>query len=292
MIAVLLLLQVATASGGRPRQQPVVDSKATRMEMRMTVVTGENAADSGDVLMRNVMTIRGDSVRTDADESLAASVMLGGSGTYTLTHDGARTVFGVDTVKREYWEIDEGRIVEELDDAVSSLESIPFRFSDVSSEVENLGLGETIEGFATTHWRHTQKMTMKMGIPGMPGDMRMEQVTDLYYSAELTKLMSARSASPVIMGDLESSKDLPFLDSAGTAAITAARAKLPRTIPIRSVERTTTTAGPVKSSKVTITEIRGIAAIEVPALFFAIPAGYKKVEMPEAEPFGGGTSPL
>ena len=289
MIAVLLLLQVATATAAPPRQPAAAAIKATRMEMRMTMVTGENAADSGEVLMRHVMTIRGDSVRTDADASLAASLMMGGSGSYTVTHDGARTVFGVDTVKREYWEIDAAQIAEDLEDAVSSLEEMPFRFSDVSSNAEELGPGETIEGYTTTHWRYTQKMTMKMkmALPGMPGDMRMEQVTDLYYSPELTKIMSPGSSKPV-MGDVKPGKDLPFLDSAATAAITSARAKLPMTIPIRSLERTTTIAGPVKATKTTITEIRGIAAIEVPALFFAIPAGYKKVEMPEAEPFGGG----
>ena len=131
-------------------------------------------------------------------------------------------------------------------------------------------------GYATRHWRTRYQMTVSAVFLGDSVSATADISDDSYYSHDV-----AFPANPLMRRDAMLVNPLASLaPGAESAKVTAAYARLPKTAPLKSTSRISLAFGPMEITLVSTDEITKIERINVPASFFEIPAGFKKVEPP------------
>lgn len=140
---------------------------------------------------------------SDRDRELVATVREGqgraridfersddreGNDTYILLSDNGRTVVFVKPASREYTVVDDTtfeRIVGRALRMVTNLGVVNIQLRDVRIVPERLGVGESIDGRPTRHYRLTQEYRAFVGAFGIVGDEPVHQlvVTDYWVAA-------------------------------------------------------------------------------------------------------------
>jgi len=154
---------------------------------------------------------------------------------------------------------------------------VKMEMSDIKIDAQDLGPGETIQGYATHHYRMTQNYTMNVKMFGRSSKSRSESTTD-YYCAPALRALS----NPFVSNSQAwaSSFDM-FNNPDYKTQMQAASAKIQYGVPVKTVIKTVATdeKGKVTTSTVT-SEMVNFRNTDVPSSTFAIPAGYTQVQMP------------
>jgi uncharacterized protein DUF4412 len=209
--------------------------------------------------------------RIDFTQSIAPAGMMS-TGTYMITNATTNTVTEVDPAKREYTVIDLAELGKASSDMQAAMGGVAkTEIADVKVNVEDLGPGEPLEGYATHKYRLTQSYTMNITVMGRTMSTPSRSTTDLWIAPQLDDLMDPRSRPPTspatgMMAEL-------------TTQVTAAYAKVKKGLPLKRVTTSEGARGRTTTVTMTITNVKETA---ISPSVFRVPAGYAKVEMMDA----------
>ncbi|MFN2604546.1 MAG: hypothetical protein ABR582_17570, partial [Gemmatimonadaceae bacterium] len=150
----------------------------------------------------------------------------------------------------------------------------------IKIDAQDLGPGETIQGYATHHYRMTQNYTMNMKMFGRSSKSRSESTTDYYFAPALKALSNpfvSNSQAWAASFDMFNNPDYK-------TQMQAAQGKIQFGVPVKSVIKTVATDDKGKQTTSTVTsEMVNFKNTDVPSSTFAIPAGYTMIEMPKLD---------
>lgn len=222
-----------------------------------------------------------DLTRIDIIESPARGGMMG-KGTYMIATRATGITTFVDPAKQQYYEFNSTEMAAaatELQGAmagVAKMEAV-----DIHVDMEDLGAGETIEGYATWKYRLTQSYTMRMTILGHNNDTKQHTVSELWIA-------------PALLGDLNPGSR-PAASANGmlkelTETTYKAYAKLKPGAMLRMINTSTSGDGAKARNRVTTMNLSNFRRESFSASIFQVPAGYKKIDSP-FEAFNAGKKP-
>lgn len=235
------------------------------------------------VMMRGRGTFAGTDGRIDILDAgpQGNTEMFGGKGSYFLVLDGGKKMMLVDPSNKQYMEWDMAAMLAGMSKMVNAVGGmIKMELSDIKIESHNLGAGETIQGYATHHYQMIQNYTVTAKVFGRGSKSRSESTTDYYFAPALKALANPFVSNSQAMG---SSFDM-FNNPDYKTQMAAAQAKIEYGVPLKSVVKTVSTDEKGKQQVSIVTsEMVNFHNTDVPASTFAIPAGFKKVEMPKMD---------
>ena len=243
---------------------------------------------SGTVVTRNMSTAHGQfskgNSRIDFVESMAPSGMMS-TGTYMITSGAKQTVTLVDPAKHQYTVIDLAELGKTASDMQSALGGMAkMEVSDVKVGLEDLGPGESLDGYATYKYRLTQSFTMNMTVMGRTMSTPSQSSTDIWVAPELDGLMdpSARPPQALSTG--------PMAELMKQAV--AAYSKMRKGLMLKRVSTTEGGTGARKHTSVMTTTITNVKKVAISPSVFEVPAGYTKVALMDAAMSqGAGATP-
>jgi len=169
------------------------------------------------------------------------------------------------------------------------------QMSDVHIDAQDMGAGETVEGYPTHHVRMTQNYTMSVSVLGHSKKTTNMSTTDYYFapSLKIANPFVSNSQQMAMMSQLDVFNNPDYVTQ-----MKAANAKIPKTgVPLKTVTTVVATDDKGKAeTTVTTMEMVNFHAANIPASAFAIPSDYKMVEMPSmnapASASSKGTGPV
>jgi hypothetical protein len=249
---------------------------------------GSGPDRSGTVVTRNMSTAHGQfaggNSRIDFVQSMAPSGMMS-SGTYMITSGAKRTVTSVNPAKHEFTVID----IAELDKTASDVQAAlggmgKMEVADIKVGVEDLGPGESLDGYATYKYRLTQSFTMNMTVMGRTISSPSQSTTDIWVAPQLDGLMDPSARPP------ESLTTGPMAEL--TKQMMAAYGKMRKGLMLKRVTTTEGGSGAHKRSSTMTTTITNVKKAAISPSVFEVPAGYTKVDLMDAVgPQGAGANP-
>jgi hypothetical protein len=147
-------------------------------------------------------------------------------------------------------------------------------FSGTEAKVDNLGVGPTILGHPTSHFRVATGMTMKISAMGQEQTVKISSTTDTYYATDIKgELNPFASVNGGDMANMFGTTNKEFAEK-----MKAAQARLPKGTPLRAVSSSSMTAQGqtrVTNSQAEVTSIQWVAydpkTYEIPATYTAAP---------------------
>lgn len=279
----LLLLLQAAALASSPSAAPLVS--ATRYEYKTESTspgpdgtpinaTGKMRATVSGSLVRYEVIPTPVLVKIPGEDS--TRLIVGPDNSYTLMH-GTDRIYSVDTVKREYFLADMGKMESGLSEALAGLAMMNFKVSGAKMDVKEVGQGDKVMNYATSHWRMSGTFTITMAAMSDTVAITMEESSDFYYARELMipfmRILQPDSA--MVSGPLSK-----MLGEDNAKIMSAGYSKLPKATPVKTVTRMTMMMGMMDMAMSNTTELTSIEKVEVPAAYFELPKDYKQVEMP------------
>jgi hypothetical protein len=186
--------------------------------------------------------------------------------------------FTIDTVRKEYYEVDVNKLTAKGSPLSSMMSSMNMKMTDSRMDAEDAGDGEVILGHPTSHWKIHATMTMTMIVNGDSVANTSEEFSDSYFSRDVKHVFNAVAKA----GDRPDSTILSLASSliGDSATFAAVAKKLPKTIPLKRVEKISMMMGPMDVLSTITVEVTRIEQRSFDPSLFEIPKGYKKVEMP------------
>jgi uncharacterized protein DUF4412 len=242
-------------------------------EMKMTMQrTGSaDAADSPPVMAGRGQYSGGNS-RMDMDESMMPLGIMG-RGTYVIVRSGAHTELIVDPAKRQYFEINIDSMASFASNAQGALGGlVKMTTSDVTVDMQPLGPGETIQGYATKKYRLTSSATTTVSVLGRTRRSANTTTSDIWVAPQLTGLFNPAPGAGGQMGG----------NSEGAQKYAAAYAKLGKGVPIKTVSQSREAGDKASPATMTMTmtmELLNIKQGHIDPSVFEVPAGYTKIDV-------------
>ena len=231
----------------------------------------------GQQVMRTQSWVDGDNAKitfVESDNPLMAT------GAYLLTNDGARTLYLVNPEEKTYMIWDISQLMASFGGVLKAMGPLmKIQFSNPKVERLSDEAGEKILGYDTHHYRFRTTYDSEIRVMGMGQSASNETLTDTWTTTALTDAGFGAWLR----------RDPPRTGIEGLDEIMDAEvAKGVQGVPLRM--RTVTTSRDKKKGGETVTttvmEVTSIREAAAPAGAFGLPAGYEKVEMPAALPFG------
>lgn len=240
---------------------------------------------TGAVATRSMMTAHGQfasgNSRIDVTQSMAPGGIMG-QGTYMITSGSRGTVTSVDPAKQQYTVIDIGELGKSANDMQAALGGVSkIEVADVKVDVQDLGAGEPLDGYATFKYRLTQSYTMNMIVMGRTISTPTQSVTDVWVAPQLDGLMDPGARPPVVATG-------PM--AALTKQLTLAYAKVRKGLMLKRVSTMESGAGARKHTTTIATTITNVRTSAISPRVFEVPASYAKVELMDAVAAQAATS--
>ena len=244
------------------------------------------------VTMRGRGTYAGDEAKIEileAGSSTGGSEVFGGKGTYFIMKDAGKEMFLVDPKQKQYMKWDIANMFAGMSKMINAVGGmVKMQMSDIHIDAQDLGAGETVQGYPTRHVRMTQNYTMSVSVFGRSNKTTNATTTDYYFAPSL------RIANPFVSNSqqmaMASQMDV-FNNPDFKTQMMAAQAKIPKNgVPLKTVTTTVSTDSKGKAeTTVTTMEMLNFTKSNIPASAFAIPSDYKMIEMPSMTAAGGGS---
>lgn len=211
--------------------------------------------------------------RLDIVES-AAPVGMMMMGTYMITNGSKGTVTSVDPAKRQYTVIDLAELGKTATDMQAALGGMAkTEIADVKVGLEDLGPGETLEGYATWKYRLTQSFTMNMTVMGRTMSTPSASTTDVWIAPQLDGLMNPNARPPV-------STTGPMAEL--TAQYAAVYGKMRKGLMLKQITTSEGGSGAHKRLSTITMTITNVKKSAISPSVFEVPAGYTKVALLDA----------
>jgi len=235
------------------------------------------------VSMRGKGTFTGEDARIeiiDAASSAGGREAFGGKGTYFVVKNSGKEMLLVDPNQKQYMKWDIANMFAGMSKVVNAVGGlVKMKMSDIKIDAQDMGAGETIQGYATRHVRMVQNYTMTASVFGRSSKTRSETTTDYYFAPALKNLANpfvSNSQAMAMMSQMDMFNNPDYKNQ-----MAAANAKMQHGVPLKTVTRAVNTDEKGKQeTMLTTMEMVNFKSANVPASTFAIPAGYQLVEMP------------
>ena len=209
--------------------------------------------------------------RIDIIESPARGGMMG-KGTYMIAVGATGITTFVDPTKQQYYELNSKEMAAEAADLQGARAGVAkMEVVDISVNMEDLGAGETIEGYATWKYRLTQSYTMRMSIMGHANDTKQHTVSELWIAPALLGNLNPGSRPAASMNGML--REL-------TETTYKAYAKLKPGAMIRMINTSTSGDGAKARNHVTTMNVSNFKRESFNANIFQVPPGFKKIDSP------------
>jgi len=247
------------------------------------VVRSQMGDKKESVMMRGRGTFAGNDGRIEIVEASSASgsEVFGAKGSYFLVLEGGKKMLLVDPTKKQYMAWDMASMLGAMSKMVNALGGlVKMEISDIKIDAQNLGAGETIQGYPTAHYRMVENYTVSAKIFGRSSKNRSETTTDYYFAPALKNL-----ANPFVQSGRAMAQSFDMFNNPEyKSQMSAAQAKMQYGVPVKTVIKTVSTDEKGKQTVSVVTsEMVNFKNIDVPKSTFAIPDGYAMVEMPKVD---------
>ncbi len=259
---------------------PVADGMSYEFVMKST---GKATGNKETITMRGRGVYSGDDAKIEILEAASAaggSEAFGGKGSYFIMHDGGKEMLLVVPSEKQYMKWDLMSMMAGMGKVVNAVGGlVKLQMSDVSIDAQDLGAGETVQGYPTRHIRMTQKYTVSASMFGKQSKTRSEATTDYYFapSLRIANPFVSNSQSMAMMNQFDMFKNSDY-----QSQLAAAQAKLPKNgVPLKTVTTTVSTDEKGKQeTSTTVMEMVNFKSANIPKSEFTVPSDYKMVEMP------------
>jgi hypothetical protein len=200
--------------------------------------------------------------------------------------DGGKKMMLVDPANKQYTEWDMASMLAGISRTMSAMGGlVKMEMSDIKIEAHNLGAGETLQGYKTVHYRMVQNYTVSIKVFGRGSKSRNESTTDYYFAPALKGL-----ANPFVSNSQAWAQSFDMFNNPDyKSQMAAAQARIDYGVPLKTVVKTVTTDDKGKQQTSVVTsEMVNFHNTDVPGSTFAIPAGFKQVEMPKLDASAAG----
>jgi hypothetical protein len=252
--------------------------------------TSTQTGNKESVMMRGRGTFAGDDAKIEITETggaAAANNAFGGKGSYFLVVDGGKKMLLVDPSQKTYLEWDMQSMMAGMAKMVNALGGlVKMEMSDVKIDAQDMGPGEKVQGYQTKHVRMTQNYTVTAKVFGKTSKSRSETTVDYYFAPALKALVN-----PFVQNSQAWANSLDMFNNAEYKSQMAAAQSKVQGVPVKTVVSTVSTdeKGKQQTSVVT-TEMVNFKKVDVPSETFAIPTGYKMVQMPKLNAVATGSA--
>lgn len=259
---------------------PVADGMSYEFVMKST---GKATGNKETVTMRGRGVYSGDDAKIEileAGSSAGGTEAFGGKGSYFIVKDGGKEMLLVVPKEKQYMKWDLANMMAGMGKMVNAMGSlVKLQMSDVSIDAQDLGAGETVQGYPTRHVRMTQKYTVSASMFGKQSKTRNESTVDYYFAPNLkiANPFVSNSEQMAMMNQFDMFKNSDY-----QSQLAAAQAKLPKNgVPLKTVTTTVSTDEKGKQETTTsVMEIVNFKSANIPKSEFVIPSDYKMIEMP------------
>ena len=270
---------------------PVADGMSYEFVMRST---GKATGNKETVTMRGRGVYAGDDAKIEileAGSSAGGTEAYGGKGSYFIVHDGGKEMLLVVPKEKQYMKWDLMSMMAGMGKVINAVGGlVKLQMSDVSIDAQDLGAGESVQGYPTRHIRMTQKYTVSASVFGKSSKTRSEATTDYYFapSLRIANPFVSNSQSMAMMNQFDMFKNSDY-----QSQLSAAQAKLPKNgVPLKTVTTTISTDEKGKQeTSTTIMEMVNFKSANIPKSEFEVPSDYKMVEMPNLSATADANAP-
>jgi hypothetical protein len=248
----------------------IMDSRITRGETRTGVTVGHVVVSKG----RIRMDMNGNS------PSITMPGMVDGGRVSMIVEDNGKLITFLLPKTKEYIQFRPAEIVKRTQQMFESVgATVKLDFSGPEPKVENLGMGPVILGHQTVHYRVTTAMKINMSTMGESESVEMSSVSDQYLAPGLKEVMDPFYGLKSVG---HSTTEMLGVGYKGyMEKMDAIKTKLPKVPELREESQISTTGTGGEETKVnTVREITRIQRVTASADLFAVPKGYKNLEMP------------
>jgi len=244
----------------------------------VTTVKSDQAGER--IAMRGKAAAMDDKARVEITEMGAlgpnAAAM---NGMYMIVLDNGNRFIWVNPQERKYIETTSADMMAGFGGVMGSVGAMMnMKATNVVMDVQRVGSGPSINGYATDHYRITQSWDMSMNIFGKTVTTREESTMNAYFAPSITV-----PQNPFLMGNSQAASLLGEEFAQKSAAMNAKLQGKGLPLRIEVASKTTDPEGKVVSTTAT-TEIQSLKQGSVPASMFTVPSGYAKAEAPKAAP--------
>jgi hypothetical protein len=209
---------------------------------------------------------------------------LGGSGgeVTMILSDTGKTVTYLDNKASHYLRVRPADML-----AQAQQTGVKMGFSGTEAKVDNLGVGPTILGHPTTHYRIGTGMTMTITAMGQDQVVKISSTSDYYYADDIRGVVNPfASLSGGDMAAMFGSSSKEFADK-----LKAMQDKLPKATPLRASSTAMMTAQGQTRITSTQAEVTSVQWIDADSKIFDIPSTYTPVTLPGIATPGGAVPP-
>jgi len=254
--------------------------KMLAMDFRTTIAV-QGQADTAVMTGHAVGSI--DRMRLDVTGSAnKVSPMMTDSVSMIIT-DSGKTITYLDSKKSQYLRVRPTEIVSQA----QQMSGMKMDFSGTEAKVDSLGVGPTILGHPTTHYRVATGMTMTVSAMGQQQTVKISSTTDSYYATDIKGVLNPFSAL--------SGSDMANMFGAGNAdfaqKLKAAQAKLPKGTPLRASSSATIVSQGQTRVTTSNAEVTSVNWVSADPKAFQIPATYTQVQLGQASAAPSGATP-
>jgi hypothetical protein len=214
----------------------------------------------------------------------AALGMLSSQGEVSMiVADSGKTITYLDSKKSQYLTVRPTEMIAQA----QQMGGMKMEFSGTEAKVDNLGAGPTILGHPTSHYRIATGMTIAISAMGQQQTVKVGSTTDTYYATDLrADLNPFASLNGADMANMFGTTNKEFADK-----MTAAQAKLPKGMPLRSESSNTISAQGQTKITNSQAEVTAIQWVAVDLKAFDVPPTYTAVQLPGMTGTGKGSIP-
>ncbi|MEP6508821.1 MAG: hypothetical protein ABJC63_11395 [Gemmatimonadales bacterium] len=276
VISIPLLFAAATPFADGMTYDFVMKTQSTRTGNKETVTMSGHGAYSGDQARIEI---------SDAGPA-GAGGMFGGKGSYFIVKGGGKEMFLVDPSQKQYMAWDIAGMLGGMSKMMGAMGGmVKMQMSDIHIDAQDMGAGESVQGYPTRHMRMVQNYVMTATVFGRSSKTTTATTTDYYVSPTL------RIANPFVSNSqqMAMASDL-FNNPDFKTQMMAAMAKMPKGgVPLKTITTAVSTDSKGKQeTTVSTMEMLNMHGGSVPASVFAIPRDYALVQMPSMNMTAGG----
>lgn len=250
-------------------------SLASVIETRLITETAGGKPDT--LVMKSITSAR----RTRIDVSGSGTHVRPWAGLGTsqilIRSDSEYTITYLDSAKKTYWTVNMRSMLANIQKAIG-FDMAPAAAGGDTLTIDSLGVGESVMGHSTVHFRMRSVSLMNLNVLGNATTLTTTQTTDYYVApgVRLDSLYKAqRSSTPALPIPV-----IPTL-STGMKALAAQRAAATKRMRkigsvLKTVTQSTTTVPGGTRTQRRSTEVLSYRAASAPDSLFVVPVGYTK----------------
>jgi hypothetical protein len=257
--------------------------KKLAMDFR-TTISVQGAPDTGVITGHAVGTA--DVMRLDVTMKGAGanvSPLATDSTISMIVTDSGRTITYIDSRKSQYLRVRPAEMIAQA----QQTGAMKMDFTGTEAKVDNLGVGPTILGHPTAHYRVATGMTMTISAMGQQQTVKIASTNDTYFATDIKgDLNPFASLSGGDMANMFGTTNKDFADK-----MKLVQQKLPKGTPLRALSSATIVSQGQTRVTNTAAEVTGIQWVDTDPKLFQVPSTYTAVPLPGMGSSSGAIPP-